>query len=343
MNRSSVLYSMFKQLCCFLTGFIFVAFILTAMGTCVSIYVLLSGNMYFLEYSLKLFLVAVSILVLLELNRDMRSVFTLVPLTALFIMLSYAVYVERNDWVYLSIFNLHILFFFLLTRLATLLFSASRILAYLFTLTSTYLVTSLYIVVFHLHSYISIFTALLVSFVITTLYSLSSRSLGVFYVKIEYSLHYVFTKILLFSKNAWSIVPRGIRVTLINSLSAMVEWIKSQRRRTNSLTLFKIFMARRFELLGERSSKSSYSATFFTDKTKLELGEYVNYVFERFLGEIVEFYRRSEDEIIDKIRLKIVKGIEILHHVFEYSLMTTSLILGLLILLALMIYILLVS
>uniref|UniRef100_A0A7J3Z4U7 Uncharacterized protein n=1 Tax=Ignisphaera aggregans TaxID=334771 RepID=A0A7J3Z4U7_9CREN len=62
---------------------------------------------------------------------------------------------------------------------------------------------------------------------------------------------------------------------------------------------------------------------------------------ERLLSHIIKCSRVLEDTIVKKVRTGMAKIVKHLHHTFEYSLATISLVLGLLILLALIIFILL--
>lgn len=62
---------------------------------------------------------------------------------------------------------------------------------------------------------------------------------------------------------------------------------------------------------------------------------------ERLLSHIIKCGRVLEDTIVRKVRTGMAKMVKHLHHTFEYSLATISLVLGLLILLALIIFILL--
>jgi len=65
---------------------------------------------------------------------------------------------------------------------------------------------------------------------------------------------------------------------------------------------------------------------------------FITHNVEALLTYIVKSARVLEDIAVEKIRVEVVKAIKQLHHLFEYSLATISLILGLLILLSLIVY-----
>ncbi len=341
-SKTSVFHSMYRGLLKYPQGLLVTVFLLVLTGFIISTWGLISGDIYVLEYSLKLFIVAISILVLLELHRDMSRVFELFFLTTLLIVLNYIVYIKLNNLVYAFIFLLHIVLITLWIQITTLLYSTLKKYVYLLTMLSTYIVTSHYIVVLHYSSYLLVYIALLISIIATLLYVLILRILDTIVSLYRNTTGDLFTRFTVFLR---SISVLWISINkYINSFKKLVVKIVMFHRFNYTPYISKLILVLKYvsswKYLDFKNFK--YTIQYPSKKTMFKsIERSIN--IEKLLSGITGFYRGLEDRVIEGVKSRIVEGIEILHRVFEYSLVTNTLILGLLILLALVIYILLVT
>ena len=278
-----------------------------------------SGEFLYFEFSLKYTITALSVLVVASVIYKDKSVTVLCALLVLVIITGYCILLEPPLLpiaVLLYVVQL-LIWIYVRDFLAT-----HSHLVYFYTWGILYTTTSIYSRALTVHSITRQFFVFTVSAITTPIFLALSNIAPYQHLAIP-------------TTRVFSTMSRALRVvsSVKSALSSVVRSLASRVEISWRLSSVKF----KHTLLGVLLGKLALAERALRGLLPT-LEEFAADKLGNITDRLVEFTRNLEDVIIEKIRSELVEAIRKLHHVFEYSLATVSLVLGLLILLALLIY-----
>ena len=291
-------------------------------GVLLSTIAITYGELFYTELALKISLIALSILVLIEIVYKGGNSLLLCTLIATLMLLNYYIIIAITHRVLIAIILTHTAQLLLWANLKNTFSTTSSQILYLYTWSTLYTTISTYSKLLLLQYFAKTLLVVIIATLMTPLILVGSRVLRKTTVKIESLLDVIVTRVT-------STVVRQVKIlTALFTSKTKILLEKASATKLEKSTQKILFKPELFtKRLLESSSKIDVEILTIQD-------------LEALLNRFISFYRVLEDKALESMRVKVVKIVERLHHVFEYSLTILPLILGLLILLAMIIYVL---
>ena len=310
--------------------FQFLVTTILVLGLALSTVALVFNEILYYEFSLKFYLIALSLLVLLEIILGNKSIKALCILTAILVLVSYSVFIS-SSWFFpvSAIILLHATQISLWSQLKIVMSKTSPRIVFLYAWSVIYVSASSYTRIYADHFITRYLATLIVSTTMTLILLITSSKLREF--------ERVDSVVLDIAGKITSKAEKVVRISLNaeNTILKIAGKIASRVKRSVELLFNTEFKSK----IRDAASRLFLPIVKQLDKAIVSLELLTARNFEIIFSKLVKSTRILEDIVVEKIRVEIVKTIRQLHYLFEYSLATVSLILCLLILLALIVYV----
>jgi|GEM_PF-1963517 len=303
------------------------------------------SELLYTEFSLKISLIGLSVLVLVEIVHRSKSAPVLCALMAVLMFLNYYILVAVTYRLLIAIKLIHVTQLLLWTRLKNALFTISPRIVYVYTWSVLYTTISTYSKLLPLENYAKTLLVAVIATLMTPLFLIGSKVLREATIKAGSLLSAIITRAIFM----------GVR-RVKRPCDRFTNKIRSLLGKTHIIVLEKrlndLFASKIRALLGgaiiidlDKYSQKISSKLVILSKKPLEGSDIdvetcTTRKLEVLLSRLIRSCRVLEDVVLESIRIRVIKLVERLHHAFEYSLTIIPLVLGLLMLLAMVIYVL---